>query len=141
MTTQTIEEQISILDSKTQEYIEELKDSSYDVEDMIVFINEHGEESFRKYYEQYCELGEIYHYNTVDEFIQEFSIDDLEHLPGAFHGDWSCFKDFAENMFDEFYLHQIPREVQPYIDYDSYARDLEYDYLITDSGYVFSRNF
>jgi antirestriction protein len=137
----TTEGIMSTYSEETQELINELIESSYAVEDMIDFIKAFDEETFRKYYEQYVELGEAYGYTAVDEFIQEFSIDELDNFSESYHGEYLSFKQFATDQFDELYLHQIPENLQYYIDYDKWAQDLSYDYLMTDSGHIFNRNF
>ncbi|MEO1670168.1 MAG: antirestriction protein ArdA [Cyanobacteria bacterium J06631_2] len=47
----------------------------------------------------------------------------------AYYGAWDSFKEFAEHLFDECYLSQVPESVRFYIDYDAFARDLELDYF------------
>lgn len=42
----------------------------------------------------------------------------------AYQGTWSAFEAFAEELFDDVYLHEVPEHVQSYIDYDKFARDL-----------------
>lgn len=47
-----------------------------------------------------------------------------ESFQDAFCGEWDSEKAYAENLFDELHLHEVPEHVQPYIDYEAYARDL-----------------
>ena len=52
-------------------------------------------------------------------------------------GEWESERAYAEQLFDELYLHEIPEHLQSYIDYEAFARDLfmdGYDYV---NGYVF----
>ncbi len=44
-----------------------------------------------------------------------------EGFQDAYHGEWDNERDFAENLFDELYLHEVPEHVQGY---DAFARDL-----------------
>lgn len=44
----------------------------------------------------------------------------------AYSGCWDTFQDFAENMFDD--TMSVPDHLAPYIDYEKFARDLQYDY-------------
>lgn len=138
---QTIEGKISTYSEDTREVINDLIESSFAVEDMIDFITAFDEETFRKYYADYVGIGEEYGYNCVDEFIQEFSIEDLDHFSDAYKGEYLSFKKFAIEMFDDIHLHEIPENLHYYIDYDKWAQDLSYDYLMTDSGHIFSRDF
>lgn len=74
-------------------------------------INEHGEAY--AIYADYVGLR----YATTEGFED------------SYYGAWDSFKDFAENLFDECYLSQVPESVRFYIDYDAFARDLEIDYF------------
>ena len=52
-------------------------------------------------------------------------------------GEWDSETAYAEQLFDELYLHEIPEHLQSYIDYEAFARELfmdGYDYV---DGYVF----
>jgi len=42
----------------------------------------------------------------------------------AYCGEWDSERAYAENLFDELYLHDVPEHVQSYIDYDAFARDV-----------------
>jgi hypothetical protein len=129
------------LQESTQEYIKQLVEESYYEPDMWVFINEHGEDNFVKYYEEFVSTGEkINDYDAVDAFVEEFGLDNLQHFEDAYNGEWSDFNSFAENFFDEVYGHMVPEEISNYIDYDAFANDLKYDYLF-NSNYVFYHNF
>jgi antirestriction protein len=47
-----------------------------------------------------------------------------ESFQDAYCGEWESEAAYAENLFDQLYLHDVPDHVQPYIDYDAFARDL-----------------
>jgi antirestriction protein len=47
-----------------------------------------------------------------------------ESFQDAFCGEWDSEQAYAENLFDELYLSDVPEHVQPYIDYESFARDI-----------------
>jgi len=57
-------------------------------------------------------------------------------------GQWDSFQDFADNMAEEeircHSLGQSTEFFETYFDYKAYARDLESDYYVSNSGYVFS---
>lgn len=128
------------LKEDTLEFIASLVEDSYYEPDMYVFINEYGEDAFVQHYEQFVEFGEEYSYDAVDAFIKEFSLDDLNSFQDAYHGEWSDFSAFAENFFDDVYGYQVPEHLHSYIDYESFANDLQHDYLI-NNNFVFSRCF
>ena len=47
-----------------------------------------------------------------------------ESFQDAYCGEWDSEKAYGEHLFDELYLHDVPEHVQPYIDYESFARDI-----------------
>jgi len=47
-----------------------------------------------------------------------------EGFQDAYCGEWDSERAYAENLFDECYLHDVPEHVQNYIDYDAFARDV-----------------
>ena len=87
-------------------------------------IEEHGDA-----YLDYCQYVGI-RYATPEGFEE------------AYQGEYNSMTDFAEELFDELYLHEIPEHLHYYIDYEKFARDLECsgDYYITSNGYVFASN-
>ncbi|MHC4399439.1 MAG: antirestriction protein ArdA [Planctomycetota bacterium] len=64
-----------------------------------------------------------------------------ESFQDAYCGEWDSEEAYAENLFDELYLHEVPEHIQHYIDYEAFARDLfinDYFSVESDSGvYVF----
>ena len=42
----------------------------------------------------------------------------------AYCGEYETERDYAEELFDELYAHEVPEHVQNYIDYEAFARDL-----------------
>ena len=47
-----------------------------------------------------------------------------ESFQDNFCGEHDSERAYAEELFDELYLHEVPEHVQNYIDYDAFARDL-----------------
>jgi len=54
----------------------------------------------------------------------------------SYQGKWDSFEQYAEQWFDDVYLHDVPDHIRYYIDYEKFARDLEMDYAYI-GGYVF----
>lgn len=46
---------------------------------------------------------------------------------------------YAEQLFDELYLHEVPERVRAYISYEKFARDLFISDCVYLNGHVFSR--
>ena len=89
------------LDDVTCGMIEQFKEDNYDVDDMLNFISEHGQQDFVAHYEDYVRLGEDYSYTSVDAFIDEFGIDCLDGFEDSYQGQYDSGAQFAEQMCDE----------------------------------------
>jgi len=66
-----------------------------------------------------------------------------ESFQDAYCGEWDSEQAYAENLFDELYLHEVPDHIQNYIDYEAFARDLfiNDNYSVeSDSGVYVFRN-
>ena len=79
--------------------------------------------------------------SIVEEFLEDFGMDMIEHAPEMYQGEYSSGAEFAESIVDDCYdTRDYPTWVQ--IDWEAtwdYA--LSYDYTITESGYVFNSNY
>ena len=65
-------------------------------------------------------------FEAVKGFIDNWSIEDLEYFEESFCGSHESFKAYAEQYFDD--CMEVPEHLANYIDYDSFARDLAFDY-------------
>lgn len=76
--------------------------------------------------------------DAVAAYIGNFGSWSQGDFEDAYVGEYDSEKAFAEELFDECYLHEIPDFARNYIDYDAFARDLFLggDYVYLD-GYVF----
>jgi antirestriction protein len=85
---------------------------------------------------EYCED------NHVDEEAAAAYIDDRNEwsqkdFEDAYCGEYESEVAYAEELFDECYMHDVPENVRHYIDYEKFARDLFLsDYYFTN-GFVF----
>ena len=91
----------------------------------------------------YVSLTQEYSVNAVGAFIHCFSLNDLDNFSDAYIGCYDSFNEFANEQAD-IYLddnYQGHDFIKQYFDYESYARDLSYDYSSEYVGgceYVFS---
>ncbi|ELS02724.1 antirestriction protein [Xenococcus sp. PCC 7305] len=46
----------------------------------------------------------------------------------SYCGEWESFRDYADDLFDQLYLYELPDHLHFYIDYEAFARDLSMDY-------------
>ena len=95
--------------------------------ELAEFIQEHGEE---------LAAGVYNYYGSID--------DAKDALENRYHGEHDSELDYAEQLFDECYAHDIPENIRYYIDYEKFSRDLFIsDYISIDgkSGvHIFSCN-
>ena len=127
------------LSEETKEKIFELNDS-YDVSelDLFAFIEEHGEDNFNEYADTYYELLETNDQEVIDDWLEIFRIEDIEHLEENYHGQWDSGADYAEHTCNE--CGYIPKDMPTWIKIDweeTWDDGLSWDYSISDNGHVF----
>lgn len=61
----------------------------------------------------------------------------VECFRDEFCGEWESEEEYAEEVFNELYLPEVPEHIRYYIDYKAFARDLFMDGYSFYSGYVF----
>ena len=123
-----------------QEHLEGLLEDGHDQDEMKEFIETHGNSDFLCYYEDYARMVDEYDQETVDAFLAEFDLMDIEHLNDAYYGQYDSGAEFAESFVSDCY--GLPSEM-PYwiaIDWEETWSNLEYDYS-ESNGYIFSNNW
>ena len=87
---------------ETVTVIDRLVEDQYALDDMLVFIDEHNEEDFREYYEEYVEVGENHGYEPVDIFISEVAdLSDLYRFENAYIGEYSSPARMAQDFLED----------------------------------------
>ena len=86
-----------------QEHLEGLLEDGHDEDEMKEFIETHGNSDFMCYYEDYARMVDEYDQETVDAFLAEFDLMDVEHLNDAYHGRFDSEAEFAENFLNDCY--------------------------------------
>ncbi len=76
-------------------------------------------------------------FDAFTAFIEMRGSGGVSDFYDAFMGEWDSEEDFAEYLFDELYLHEIPDYLRYYIDYESFARDIFSGNYYFSNGYVF----
>ena len=92
------------LNAATVEKIDELLDEQYSLEDILEFIDEHNEEDFVSFYEEYVRCGEAIGYEAVDALIEEMG--DLSYVEDCDERYQGCYEneaDFAEEFYSDLY--------------------------------------
>ena len=123
------------LRAETVAYIDELLEDNYCLEDILEFIDENSEPTFRAYYREYCEAGEAIGYNVVDTYIAENGFcDDLEDLEDRYVGSYGNEREFAEEWITEVQGQSIPDGV--IVDWDAtWRHNLYYDFTTAFENY------
>ena len=67
-------------DEHAQEHLKGLLEDGHDEDEMKEFIETHGNSDFMCYYEDYARMVDEYDQETVDAFLEEFDLMDVEHL-------------------------------------------------------------
>jgi hypothetical protein len=128
-----------VLKLETVEFIEEnCVEGEYDLDDALKFIDEHNEDAFVEYYDEYVRAGESIGYDVVDAFI-EYHGDVLyvNYVEEAYRGVYSSEAEFAEEYYSDI------GEVDAFLVVDweaTWKQSLSYDFSFVD-GFVFSSSF
>ena len=127
-------------DEHVQEHLEGLLEDGHDEDEMKEFIETHGNSDFMCYYEDYVRMVGEYDQETVDAFLEEFDMMDIEHLSDAYYGQYDSVQEFAEIFVSECYgLPDMPYWIA--IDWEKTWDDgLSWDYTF-NNGYVFCNNW
>jgi len=128
-----------VYSQETVDKIEELIADSYCLEDIVEFIAETSEESFRSYYQNYVEIGEEYSYGAVDAFIEEFGLYSLvgDNFQDSYRGQYDSKADYAESYVSDCYVVDLPGFLE--IDWEASFNNL--DVVFNSNGYVFDTQF
>ena len=124
-----------------KELLTELSEDGHDVDEMKEFIETHGNKDFLCYYEDYARMVDEYDQETVDAFLEEFDLMDVEHLQDAYYGQYSSEAEFAENFVTDmgYAQHDMPYWIA--IDWEKTWDDgLSWDYTFVN-GYVFNNHW
>ena len=122
-----------VLNAVTVEKIEELLEENYDLDAMLVFIDEYNENDFVAYYEEYVRVGEAIGYEAVDALIGEMGcLSDIEDCDERYQG---CFDDEAE--FAEQFMSDMGYDLPAAIVVDweaTWEQNLRYDFTACSDG-------
>ena len=122
-----------------KELLTELSEDGHDLDEMKEFIETHGNKDFVLYYEDYARMVDEYDQETVDAFLEEFDLMDVEHLQDAYYGQYSSGAEFAENFVSDCYgMPDMPYWIA--IDWEETWDNLSYDYSFCN-GFIFSNHW
>jgi hypothetical protein len=125
------------LSQKALDYITELVEDNYALDDILEFITEHNSDDLIAYYVDYVIQGDKVGFDVVDAFLQENDISDVARVEDAFIGNYDSAAQFAENYYND--IMDVPSALV--IDWgETFHQSLGYDYDYVE-GYVFQSNW
>ena len=130
------------LSQETLELINELQES-YDLteNELLDYIKEYGEDTFKYYAKTYYELLEE-DSSKVEAWLKIFQMEDIDHLEENYNGQWDSGAEFAESICED--CGYIPRDLPTWIKIDweeTWEDGLSWDYSITKNGHVFNTSW
>ena len=128
---------------ETQTQIEEFLENTFgwDEDELVDFIEKHGEESFKLYFEDYVDMIDKVGSEVVEAFLENFDIADISSCRDAYQGCFESGAEFAQNLAED--CGDVPRNMSSWIeiDWDKSWDNLSYDYVESNDGHIFSQNF
>ena len=123
-----------------EDLLKEFVEDGHDLDEMKEFIETHGHKDFVLYYEDYARMVDEYDQETVDAFLEEFDLMDVEHLQDAYYGQYRDGAEFAQSFVSDvgYVQNDLPYWIE--IDWEKTWDNLSYDYTEIN-GYIFSNNF
>ena len=128
---------------ETQTQIEEFLEDNFgwDEDQLVDFVETHGEENFKLYFEDYASMVDDLNIDTVEAYLENFDIADVSSCSDAFQGVYESGADFAQQLAED--CGDVPRNMPSWIEIDWKASwdNLDYDYVECSGGHIFSQNF
>ena len=128
---------------EVQTSIEEFLEDRFgwDEDELVAFVERFGETYFLTYFEEYADMVDDMGINVVEAFLENFDIDCVSSCRDAYQGRFDSGAEFAQNLAED--CGDVPRGMSSWIEIDWKAsRDnLDYDYVESDNGHIFSQNF
>jgi antirestriction protein len=125
------------LSQKCLDYITELVEDNYALDDILEFLKEYNGDDLIAYYVDYVEQGDKVGFDVVDAFLQENDISDVPRVEDIYMGQYNSEADFAENYYND--IMDVPSALV--IDWtDTFQQSLGYDYEFIN-GCVFQLNW
>ena len=125
---------------ETQTQIEEFLENTFgwDEDELVAFIESHGEGNFKLYFEEYADMVDDIGIGVVSSFLNNFDIDDISSCRDAYMGCYESGAEFAQQIAED--CGDVPRDMPSWIEIDWKASwdNLSFDYFESDDGHIFS---
>jgi len=128
---------------ETQTQIEEFLENTFgwDEDELVAFVERFGEEKFKLYFEEYADMVDDIGIGVVEAFLDVFDIENVSSCRDAYMGRYDSGAEFAQSIAED--CGEIGRGMSSWIEIDWKASwdNLDYDYVESDNGHIFSQNF
>ena len=128
---------------EVQTSIEEFLENTFgwDEDELVAFVERFGEENFKLYFEEYADMVDDMGNDVVEAFLENFDIDCVSSCRDAYMGRYESGADFAQSIAED--CGDVPRNMPSWIEIDWKASwdNLDYDYVESTDGHIFSQNF
>ena len=128
---------------ETQTLIEEFLENTFgwDEDELVAFVERFGEEKFKLYFEEYADMVDDIGIGVVESFLDNFDIADISSCRDAYMGWYESGAEFAQQIAED--CGDVPRGMSSWIEIDWKASwdNLDYDYVESTDGHIFSQNF
>ena len=127
---------------ETQTQIEEFLENTFgwDEDELVGFIEIYGEEKFKLYFEEYADMVDDIGVDVVSSFLNHFDIDCVSNCRDAYMGCYESGAEFAQSIAED--CGEVGSNSSWIeIDWKASWDNLDYDYVESDNGHIFSQNF
>ena len=128
---------------ETQTQIEEFLENTFgwDEDELVAFVERFGEEKFKLYFEEYADMVDDIGNDVVEAFLENFDIESVSSCRDAYMGCYDSGAEFAQQIAED--CGDVPRNMPSWIEIDWTASwdNLDYDYVESNDGHIFSQNF
>ena len=125
---------------ETQTLIEEFLENTFgwDEDELVDFIEEHGEEKFKLYFEEYADIVDDIGIDVVLAYLENFDISDVSSCRDSYQGKYENGAAFAQSIAED--CGDVPRDMPSWIEIDWKASwdNLSFDYFESEDGHIFS---
>ena len=123
---------------ETQTQIEEFLENTFgwDEDELVEFIEKHGEESFKLYFEDYADMVDKVGREVVEAFLENFDIADISSLEDFYQGQYNSGAEFAQSIAED--CGEVGSNSSWIeIDWEASWNNLSYDYVECGDGHIF----
>ena len=126
---------------ETQTQIEEFLEDHFgwDEDQLVDFVETHGEENFKLYFEEYADMVDDIGIQVVESYLENFDIADVSNCRDAYQGQYESGAEFAQQMAEDW--GDVGRNTASWIEIDwsaSWDNLSQYDYVESTDGHIFS---